>query len=148
MSAYTVTDKICRSLDEGEMDAYIINFANADMVGHTGNLKAAIEAIEHLDKCLGWVVGTIERIGGAALITADHGNCEQMIDPETGGPHTAHTENPVPFIVCDKSFKGTLREGGALEDVAPTILELLGVAQPTEMTGKSLLVQAEAATGD
>ena len=147
MSAFTVTDKICRALDEGELDAYIINFANADMVGHTGKLDAAIQAVEHLDKCLGWVVGTIERIGGAALITADHGNCEQMIDPETGGPHTAHTNNPVPFIVCDKSFKGSLRAGGALEDVAPTMLELLGLPQPAEMTGKSLLAHTEAAAG-
>jgi 2,3-bisphosphoglycerate-independent phosphoglycerate mutase len=146
MSAYTVAEKICQSLDEAEMDAYIINFANADMVGHTGKLDAAIQAVEHLDKCLGWVVGSIERLGGAALITADHGNCEQMIDPETGGPHTAHTNNPVPFIVCDKTFKGTLRAGGALEDVAPTMLELLGLPQPAEMTGKSLLLaHAEAA---
>lgn len=145
MSAYTVTDKICHALEEGEMDAYIINFANADMVGHTGNLPAAIQAVEHLDKCLGWVIGAIERVGGVALITADHGNCEQMIDPETGGPHTAHTENPVPFILCDKTFKGVLRDGGALEDVAPTILDLLGVAQPAAMTGQSLMVHAEAA---
>jgi 2,3-bisphosphoglycerate-independent phosphoglycerate mutase len=141
MSAATVSAKICRALDENETDAYVINFANADMVGHTGNLKAAIEAVEVLDNCLGWVVGTIERVGGVALITADHGNCEQMIDPETGGPHTAHTNNPVPLILCDKSFTGTLREGGALEDVAPTILELLGLEQPAEMTGQSLLVQ-------
>lgn len=140
MSAAKVADQICRALDANETDAYVINFANADMVGHTGNLKAAIEAVEVLDNCLGYVVGTIERLGGAAIITADHGNCEQMIDPETGGPHTAHTNNPVPFIVCDRTFKGTLRDGGALEDVAPTMLELLGLEQPAEMTGKSLLV--------
>ena len=140
MSAAKVADQICRALDANETDAYVINFANADMVGHTGNLKAAIEAVEVLDNCLGYVVGTIERLGGAAIITADHGNCEQMIDPETGGPHTAHTNNPVPFIVCDKTFKGTLRDGGALEDVAPTMLELLGLEQPAAMTGKSLLV--------
>lgn len=140
MSAFQVTDKICRAIDEGQTDVFIINFANADMVGHTGNLEAAIKAVEAIDTCLGRVVGSIERVKGAAIITADHGNCEQMIDPETGGPHTAHTSNPVPFILCDADFKGTLREGGALEDIAPTMLELLGLEQPKEMTGRSLLV--------
>lgn len=139
MSAFKVTDQVCRAIDAGDTDVYIINFANADMVGHTGNLEAAIQAVEALDTCLGWVVGSIERVKGAALITADHGNCEQMIDPETGGPHTAHTSNPVPFILCDPDFKGTLREMGALEDIAPTILELLGVEKPAEMTGRSLI---------
>jgi 2,3-bisphosphoglycerate-independent phosphoglycerate mutase len=110
------------------------------MVGHTGNLKAAIEAVESLDTCLGWVVGTVERVKGAAIITSDHGNCEQMISPAGGGPHTAHTTNPVPFILCDPEFNGTLREGGSLEDVAPTMLELLGIEKPSEMTGRSLLV--------
>jgi 2,3-bisphosphoglycerate-independent phosphoglycerate mutase len=142
MNAFQVTDKICRALDEDETDVYIINFANADMVGHTGKLEAAIKAVEALDTCLGWVIGTIERVGGSAIITADHGNCEQMIDPETGGPHTAHTNNPVPFILCDKQFKGTLREGGALEDVAPTVLELLGLEKSAEMTGRSLMIHA------
>ena len=135
-----MTDKICRALDDRAADVYIINFANCDMVGHTGNLQAAMEAVEAVDTCLGWVVGTIERIKGAAIITADHGNCEQMIDPETGLPHTAHTNNPVPFILCDRQFKGHLREGGALEDVAPTMLDWLGIAKPMEMTGKSLLL--------
>jgi 2,3-bisphosphoglycerate-independent phosphoglycerate mutase len=139
MSAFQVTDKICRAVDEGETDVFIINFANADMVGHTGNLPAAIKAVEAIDTCLGWVIGSFERVGGAAIITADHGNCEQMIDPETGGPHTAHTSNPVPFILCDADFTGTLREGGALEDIAPTMLELLGLEQPKDMTGRSLL---------
>lgn len=141
MSAFQVTDKICRAIDENQTDVFIINFANADMVGHTGNLEAAIKAVEAIDTCLGWVIGSFERVKGAAIITADHGNCEQMIDPETGGPHTAHTNNPVPFIVCDPDFKGTLREGGALEDIAPTMLEILGLEQPKDMTGKSLLVQ-------
>ncbi len=140
MSAFKVTDKILRAIDNGETDVYIINFANADMVGHTGNLKAAIEAVESLDTCLGWVVGSIERVKGAAIITADNGNCEQMIDPATGGPHTAHTTNPVPFILCDHEFKGGLREAGSLEDIAPTMLELLGIEKPPEMTGRSLLV--------
>jgi 2,3-bisphosphoglycerate-independent phosphoglycerate mutase len=143
MSAFKVTDKICRAIDDGETDVYIINFANADMVGHTGKLEATIKAVEAIDTCLGWVVGSIERVKGVALITADHGNAEQMIDPETGGPHTAHTNNPVPFILCDPSFTGTLREGGALEDIAPTILDLLGLEKPAEMTGHSLLISPE-----
>jgi 2,3-bisphosphoglycerate-independent phosphoglycerate mutase len=140
MSAFKVTDKILRAIDNGDTDVYVINLANADMVGHTGNLKAAIEAVESLDTCLGWIVGSIERVKGAALITSDNGNCEQMIDPGAGGPHTAHTVNPVPFILCDPEFKGTLREGGSLEDIAPTMLELLGIEKPPEMTGRSLLL--------
>ena len=139
MSVFKVTDQICRALDAGETDVYIINFANADMVGHTGKIEATVEAIEALDTCLGWVVGSLERVKGVAVITADHGNAEQMIDPETGGPHTAHTSNLVPFILCDPNFKGRLRESGALEDIAPTILELLGIEQPVEMTGHSLI---------
>lgn len=146
MSAFRVTDKVCRALDEGETDVYIINFANGDMVGHTGNLQAATEAVEAVDTCLGWVIGAIERVGGAAIITADHGNCEQMIDPETGAPHTAHTNNPVPFLLCDSSFKGELRTGGSLEDIAPTLLEVLGIEQPVEMTGQSLLCRSEIKT--
>lgn len=140
MSAFRLTDKICRALDDNAADVYIINFANCDMVGHTGNLKAAIEAVEAVDTCLGWVVGTIERMKGTAFITADHGNCEQMIDPETGAPHTAHTNNLVPFILCDQRFKGRLRESGALEDIAPTVLDLLGIEKPAEMTGRTLLI--------
>jgi len=140
MGAFRLTDKILRSIDNGENDVYVINFANADMVGHTGNLKAAIEAVESLDTCLGWVVGTIERVKGAAIITSDNGNCEQMTDPVSGGPNTSHTTNPVPFILCDPEFTGTLREGGSLEDIAPTMLELLGIEKPPEMTGRSLLV--------
>jgi 2,3-bisphosphoglycerate-independent phosphoglycerate mutase len=140
MSAFKVTDKICRALDEGENDVYIINFANGDMVGHTGNLKAAIEAIEAVDLCLGWVIGTIERIKGAAIVTADHGNCELMTDPDTTHPHTAHTNNPVPLILCDPTYQGDLQKEGALGDVAPTLLALLGIEKPEEMTGQSLLI--------
>ncbi len=139
MCAFKLTDKVCRALDEGDTDVYIINFANADMVGHTGNLEAAIKAVEALDTCLGWVIGSIERVKGVAIVTADHGNCEQMIDPETGAPHTAHTSNPVPFILCDSDFKGSLRDSGALEDIAPTMLDILGVEKPREMTGRSLI---------
>ncbi len=141
MSAFPMTNKICRALDENVADVYIINFANCDMVGHTGNLPAAIQAVEAVDTCLGWVIGTIERLKGAAIVTADHGNCEQMIDLETGAPHTAHTSNPVPLMLCDRQFKGRLREGGALEDIAPTMLDLLGIEKPMEMTGRSLLSQ-------
>jgi 2,3-bisphosphoglycerate-independent phosphoglycerate mutase len=141
MSAFLLTNQICRALDENATDVYIINFANCDMVGHTGNLPAAIQAVEAVDTCLGWVIGTLERVKGVAIITADHGNCEQMIDPETGAPHTAHTNNPVPFILCDRQFKGRLRDGGALEDIAPTILDLLGIEKPAEMSGRSLLFQ-------
>jgi 2,3-bisphosphoglycerate-independent phosphoglycerate mutase len=142
MSALKVTDKVLRAIDDGDTDVYVVSFANADLVGHTGNLKSAIEAVEVLDTCLGWIVGSIERVKGAAIITSDNGNCEQLIDPATGGPHTAHTTNPVPFVLCDPEFKGTLREGGSIEDVAPTLLEMLGMAKPAEMTGRSLLVDS------
>jgi 2,3-bisphosphoglycerate-independent phosphoglycerate mutase len=139
MSAFQVTDKSLRAIEEIDNDVCIINYANADIIGHTGNLPAAIKAVESLDTCLGWVIGTIERVGGAGIITADHGNCEQMIDPETGGPHTAHTTNTVPFVLCDAGYNGKLRDGGSLEDIAPTILELIGIDKPEEMTGRSLL---------
>lgn len=140
MSAFRLTDKICRALDDGDTDVYIINFANCDMVGHTGNLNAAVEAVEAVDTCLGWVVGTIERLKGVAIITADHGNCEQMSATETDIPHTAHTNHPVPFVLCDPQFKGHLRDSGSLEDIAPTLLDLLGINKPNEMTGRSLLL--------
>ncbi len=142
MSAFKMTDSICRAIDAGETDVYVINFPNCDSVGHTGDLKAAIKAVEAVDTCLGWVVGSIERAGGVALITSDHGNCEQMIDPETEAPHTAHTDNPVPFIICDPEFKGDLKDNRSLEDIAPTILDLLGIDQPKEMSGESLLIRS------
>jgi 2,3-bisphosphoglycerate-independent phosphoglycerate mutase len=139
MSAYILTDKILRAIDERETDAFIINFANPDMVGHTGNLAKTIEAVQHVDTCLGWITKSLKRARGRCLITADHGNCEQMIDPQTGQPHTAHTTNRVPFLLIDESARGArLREGGALEDVAPTMLALLGIDKPTEMTGRDL----------
>lgn len=139
MSAFKVTDKILRRIDEGETDVFIINFANPDMVGHTGKLKETIEACQYVDTCLGWITKGIRRARGITLITADHGNAEQMIDPHTGHPHTAHTSNPVPFHLIDEGSRGLkLREGGALEDVAPTMLGILGVEQPVEMTGHDL----------
>jgi 2,3-bisphosphoglycerate-independent phosphoglycerate mutase len=139
MSAFKVTDKILRAIEEGETDVFIINFANTDMVGHTGNLAKTVEAVQYVDTCVGWVTKALRSARGRAIITADHGNCEQMIDPKTGQPHTAHTSNPVPFVLVDEAARGLkLREGGALEDVAPTMLGLLGLQKPAEMTGRDL----------
>jgi 2,3-bisphosphoglycerate-independent phosphoglycerate mutase len=109
------------------------------MVGHTGDLAKTIEAVQHVDNCIGWVTKALRAARGRAIITADHGNCEQMIDPATGQPHTAHTSNLVPFVLVDEASRGTnLREGGALEDVAPTMLGLLGLEKPAEMSGRDL----------
>jgi 2,3-bisphosphoglycerate-independent phosphoglycerate mutase len=139
MSAFKVTDKVLRAIDENETDVFIINFANPDMVGHTGKLKETIEACQYVDTCLGWITKGIRQARGLTLITADHGNCEQMIDLTTGQPHTAHTTNPVPFHLIDEASTGLkLREGAALEDVAPTMLGLLGLEKPAEMTGRDL----------
>ena len=139
MSAFKVTDKVLRGIDECETDAFVINFANPDMVGHTGKLDKTIEACQYVDSCLGWITKRIREARGTTIITADHGNAEQMIDPLTGNPHTAHTTNPVPFHLIDEDHIGArLREGGALEDVAPTMLALLGLEKPIEMTGRDL----------
>lgn len=139
MSAFKVTQRVLDGILDGETDVFVINFANPDMVGHTGKLDQTIEACQHIDICLGWITKAIMNAGGISLITADHGNAEQMINPETGQPHTAHTTNPVPFHLIDPASRGLkLREGGALEDVAPTVLGLLGIAQPQEMTGRDL----------
>ncbi|MDT5059625.1 MAG: 2,3-bisphosphoglycerate-independent phosphoglycerate mutase [Acidobacteriota bacterium] len=139
MSAFKLTDKILRAIEEGETDVFIINFANPDMVGHTGKLKETIEACQYVDTCLGWITKGMRRARGRTLITADHGNCEQMIDLKTGHPHTAHTNNPVPFHLIDEASIGMkLRDGAALEDVAPTMLGLLGLEKPAEMTGRDL----------
>jgi 2,3-bisphosphoglycerate-independent phosphoglycerate mutase len=139
MSAFKVTDKVLRGVDEGETDVFVINFANPDMVGHTGKLDKTIEACQYVDSCLGWITKRIREARGTTLITADHGNAEQMIDLLTGSPHTAHTTNPVPFHLIDDEYIGAkLREGGALEDVAPTMLALLGIEKPPEMTGRDL----------
>ena len=139
MSAFKVTDKVLRGIDEGETDVFVINFANPDMVGHTGKLDKTIEACHYVDTCLGWITKHIRETRGITIITADHGNAEQMINPNTGGPHTAHTTNPVPFHLIDEESIGVkLRSGGALEDVAPTLLALLGLDKPSEMTGRDL----------
>jgi 2,3-bisphosphoglycerate-independent phosphoglycerate mutase len=139
MSAFKVTDKILRGIDERGTDVFIVNFANPDMLGHTGNLPKTIEAVQYIDTCLGWITKALRTVKGRCLITADHGNCEQMIDPITGQPHTAHTTNLVPFHLIDNDSLGVrLRDDGALEDVAPTILGLLGLDQPADMTGHDL----------
>ena len=139
MSAFKVTDKVLRGVDEGETDVFVVNFANPDMVGHTGKLDKTIEACQYVDTCLGWITKRIREARGTTIITADHGNAEQMIDLLTGSPHTAHTTNPVPFHLIDEELIGLkLREGGALEDVAPTMLALLGLEKPVEMTGRDL----------
>ena len=139
MSAFQITNNVLRTIDEGETEVLIVNFANPDMVGHTGKLDKTVEACQYVDTCLGWITKAVGRAGGITLITADHGNAEQMIDPHTGQPHTAHTTNPVPFHLIDEASRGTtLRSGGALEDVAPTMIALLGIEQPQEMTGRDL----------
>jgi 2,3-bisphosphoglycerate-independent phosphoglycerate mutase len=142
MSAPAVTDRLTEAIDSGKYDAIICNFANPDMVGHTGNFQAAVQAIEALDHCVGRVIRALHRAGGEALITADHGNAERMLDRRTGQAHTAHTSNPVPLIYVGRR-QVDLAENGALCDVAPTLLEIMGLAQPEEMTGRSLLLDAE-----
>jgi 2,3-bisphosphoglycerate-independent phosphoglycerate mutase len=140
MSAQGVTEEMLRRIASDRYDLFILNYANGDMVGHTGNLQAAIKAVETVDACVGRVVDAIMARGGAAIVTADHGNCEQMIDPATGGPHTAHTTYDVDLIVVDDRLKGrTLREGGRLADIAPTLLAMGRIEKPKEMTGLSLV---------
>ncbi|SDK05739.1 2,3-bisphosphoglycerate-independent phosphoglycerate mutase [Sediminibacillus albus] len=136
MSVYEVTDALLKELDEGNQNAIILNFANPDMVGHSGMLEPTIKALEAVDECLGKVVDKIHELGGEAIITADHGNSDEVLTPE-GKPMTAHTTNPVPVVVTKEGI--TLREGGILGDLSPTLLDLLGVEQPKEMTGKSLI---------
>ena len=141
MSAYEVCDKLVEAIKSGKYDVIIINFANPDMVGHTGVETAAVQAIEAVDKCVGRAVDAIKEVDGQMFICADHGNAEQLIDEETGEPFTAHTTNPVPFILVNADPAYQLREGGCLADIAPTLIELMGMEQPKEMTGKSLLVK-------
>ena len=141
MSAYEVTDKVVEALENDKYDAVILNFANTDMVGHTGSLEAAIKAVEAVDECVGRIVKVIEEKKGNLLITADHGNAEQMIDYKTGEPHTAHTTNPVPIILITDNPNYKLKENGKLADLAPTMLELMGLEKPQEMTGESLLIK-------
>jgi len=141
MSAPEVCDKLCEAIESGKYDVVICNFANPDMVGHTGVIEAAVKAVETVDGCVGRAVESVKKMDGVLFICADHGNCDMMIDYETGEPFTAHTTNPVPFILvnADPSYK--LAEGGRLCDIIPTLIELMGMEQPAEMTGKSLLVK-------
>lgn len=141
MSAYELTDKLLERLNTSPPDVTILNYANCDMVGHTGVFEAAVKAVETVDTCLGKLLDKYKELGGTVLVTADHGNADQMIDYVTGGPHTYHTLFPVPFILINYSDSQvyTLREGGALCDIAPTMLELLGIEKPKEMTGESLI---------
>ena len=141
MSAPEVSEKLDAAITSGKYDAIIINFANPDMVGHTGVMEAAIKAVERIDECVGGAVEAVKKAGGALFICADHGNAEQMVNYETGAPHTAHTTNPVPFILVNADPEYKLRENGALCDIAPTLLELMEMEIPAEMTGKSLLVK-------
>ena len=138
MSAAGITDILCRGIEQRKHDFILANYANGDMVGHTGRIDATIRAVETVDACLARVVASAERAHASLLVTADHGNCELMIDPATGGPHTAHTTNPVPLLLLDERFRGALRAGGALRDVGPTVLALLDLEQPGAMTGRDL----------
>ncbi|MBQ9991661.1 MAG: 2,3-bisphosphoglycerate-independent phosphoglycerate mutase [Lachnospiraceae bacterium] len=141
MSAYEVCDRLVEAITGGKYDVIIINFANPDMVGHTGVEPAAIKAIEAVDECIGKAVDALKSVEGTMFICADHGNAEQMIDEETGAPFTAHTTNEVPFILVNYDPAYTLREGGCLADIVPTLIRIMGKEQPVEMTGKSLLIK-------
>ena len=139
MSAIEVTDKVVEAIKSEKYDSIILNYANPDMVGHTGNLEASIKAIETIDNCVGRVIEEINKVNGVCLITADHGNSEQMIDYKTGEPHTAHTTNPVPLILV--GMEGVTLKTGKLADLAPTMLDIMGLKKPDEMTGESIIVK-------
>jgi 2,3-bisphosphoglycerate-independent phosphoglycerate mutase len=141
MSAFEVCDKLVEAIKSDKYDVIIINFANPDMVGHTGVEAAAIKAVEAVDQCVGRAVEAVKEVGGQMFICADHGNAEQLVDYKTGEPFTAHTVNPVPFLLVNADPSYGLREGGCLADIAPTLIELMGMEQPKEMTGKSLLIK-------
>jgi 2,3-bisphosphoglycerate-independent phosphoglycerate mutase len=140
MSAAGVTDVLCGAIEKTDHDFILCNYANGDMVGHTGSIPATIKAVETVDACMARVVAAADKVGARLFVTADHGNCEMMIDPVTGGPHTAHTTSPVPFVVHDPDGDRALRSGGALCDVGPTLLNFLGLERPGEMTGRDLFL--------
>src|SRR5713226_5210225 len=140
MSAAGIADSVVKAIEKGDFDAIVMNFANADMVGHSGKLEAATRAVEAVDECLGRIYQALRPRGGAWIITADHGNAETMIDPVTGGPHTYHTTNPVPFILVSDDGRAQLKTGGSLRDIAPTLLGVAGIPEPDEMTGHDLRV--------
>jgi 2,3-bisphosphoglycerate-independent phosphoglycerate mutase len=141
MKAATIATRVAEEIEGGKFNVIVMNFANPDMVGHTGNFEATVAAVEATDAALGIVIAALEKRGGVALITADHGNAEFMADPATGQAHTAHTTNPVPLILYDPNFKGQLKDGGTLAEVAPTLLGMLGVKAPAEMTGRDLRIE-------
>ena len=141
MSAYEVCDKLVDAIKSDKYDVIIINFANPDMVGHTGVENAAVKAVEAVDECVGKAVEALKEVDGTMFICADHGNAEQLVDYETGEPFTAHTTNPVPFILVNYDEAYTLKEGGCLADIIPTLIEIMGLTKPVEMTGESLLIK-------
>jgi 2,3-bisphosphoglycerate-independent phosphoglycerate mutase len=144
MSAAGIADAVVKATEEGTFDVIIVNFANADMVGHSGKIEPTVKAVETVDACLARIETVVRTKGGAILVTADHGNAEMMIDPTTGGPHTAHTTNPVPLIMVAENRKPfTLRPGGSLRDISPTMLGMLGIDEPQEMTGQDLRLAKE-----
>ncbi|MCA8835297.1 MAG: 2,3-bisphosphoglycerate-independent phosphoglycerate mutase, partial [Proteobacteria bacterium] len=140
MSCPEVSDVLCDAIASGQYDLIVVNYANPDMVGHSGVLTAAITACESVDKALGEMMGALDSVGGCAVICADHGNCETMVDIDTGKPHTAHTTNLVPVILFGSGVEGVaLRDGGSLADIAPTLLHLMGIDTPEEMSGECLV---------
>lgn len=142
MSAQGIADTVVKAIEDRTFDVIIVNFANADMVGHSGKIPPTVKGIEKVDDCLGRISAALRRVGGSMIVTADHGNAEMMIDPATGGPHTAHTTNPVPFImVSEDANRYTLKNDGALQDISPTVLGMLGLPQPKEMLGLDLRVK-------
>ena len=140
MSAPELVEKVMAKIDEDKYDFIVVNFANPDMVGHTGVMEAAVKAIEAVDDCVGKLVDKLNSVGGSAIITADHGNAEVMIDDETKKVITAHSTNPVPLILTGEEYKNSkLKSGGRLSDIAPTILDMMNLEKPEEMTGQSLI---------
>jgi 2,3-bisphosphoglycerate-independent phosphoglycerate mutase len=144
MSAESIADAVVDAIERGKFQVIIVNFANADMVGHSGKIEPTVKAVETVDNCLGRIYKAIKQKGGSIIVTADHGNAEMLIDPVTGGPHTAHTTNPVPFIVVsDDDQRFLLRPKGALQEISPTVLGMLGISQPKEMTGHDLRTKVQ-----
>ena len=141
MSAPEVCDKLCAAIRSDKYDVIIINFANPDMVGHTGVIDAVVKAVETVDECVGKAVEAVKEVDGVMFICADHGNAEMLIDYKTGEPFTAHTTNPVPFILVNYDEAYTLKEDGKLCDIVPTLIDIMGMDKPAEMTGQSLLIK-------
>jgi 2,3-bisphosphoglycerate-independent phosphoglycerate mutase len=142
MSAQGIADLVTKAVADTAFQLVVVNFANADMVGHSGKLEPTIRGVETVDACLGQIYAALRQAGGSMLITADHGNAELLVDPASGGPHTAHTTNPVPFVlVSEDAAQYRLRQGGSLRDISPTVLSILGLEQPAEMSGADLRVK-------